>query len=206
MTTHEPSRRRADGPRGEIDEAARQIALAAGLSAITLRRLASTAGVAPGVVAEHEPSISALVARTFEELADEELAQTERAVDSMSDPLETLRMLVDTLIDDSHEGFNSVWADAWSIGRRNPPLARKARESMEGWNALLLGVIARGVESGQFAQIDPDLVAMQFIALIDATTAYALVDYRLPSERAALIRRTLEISLGLADGTLSSIG
>ena len=205
MTTHEPSRSRADGPRGDIDGAARQIALSAGLSAITLRRLASTAGVAPGVVAEHAPSISALVARTFEELADEELAQTTRDVEAMSDPLETLRMLVDTLIDDSHEGFNSVWADAWSMGRRNPPLARKARESMLGWNALILDVVARGVEAGQFTEVDPDLVAMQFIALIDATTAYSLVDYRLPTERVYLIRRTLEISLGLTDGTLSRV-
>ena len=203
MTTDQP-RNRLDGPRGEIVEAARQIALSAGLSAITLRRLASTAGVAPGVVAEHEPSISALVARTFEELADEELAETILNVRSLNDPLDTLRMLVDTLIDDSHEGFNSVWADAWSIGRRNPPLARKTRESMDGWNALILEVIARGIAAGQFADVDPDLVAMQFIALIDATTAYSLVDYRRPPERAYLVRRTLEISLGLADGALST--
>ncbi|GAA4680241.1 TetR family transcriptional regulator C-terminal domain-containing protein [Frondihabitans cladoniiphilus] len=201
MTPDQPSR--SDGRHSEIDDAARQIALAAGLAAITLRRLASTAGVAPGVIAEHEPSIGALVARTFQELVQEELLETTAHVAEISDPLEALRMLVDMLVDDSHEGYNSVWADAWSLGRRNPPLARAARENMVEWNDLIKGVIARGVETKAFGGSDPDLVAMQFLALIDSTTAYALVDYRTHEERVHLMRRTLEISLGLPEGTLA---
>lgn len=185
-----------------IDEAARQIALSAGLAAITLRRLASTAGVTPGVVAEHEPSMSALVATTFDELAAEELDDIEVALASHTTPLAAMRFLVEALLDESHEGYNSVWADAWSLGRRNAALARAATTSMGRWNAVLLRVVAEGVAAGEFADVDPDLVAMQFIALIDATTAYSLIGYRTPADRARLLRRSLEITLGLPEGTL----
>ncbi|BDZ48962.1 hypothetical protein GCM10025867_12030 [Frondihabitans sucicola] len=202
MTTSDPRGRSGGERQTEIDDAAKKIAFASGLSAITLRRLSATVGVEPGVIAQHEPSITALVARIFEELATDEREQTARDIAAQTTPLLALRVLVESLIDASHDNFNSIWADAWSLGRRSAPLAKAARESMREWNALVLDLVASGIASGDFNDTDPDLVAMQFFALIDSTTAYSLVDYRSSDDRARLVRRTLEISLGLAAGTL----
>jgi len=142
------------------------------------------------------------VARIFEELAADERDETAREIASQPTPLDAMRALVGGLIDDSHDNFNSIWADAWSLGRRSAPLAKAARESMHEWNSLVLDLVASGIAAGQFNETDPDLVAMQFFALIDSTTAYSLVDYRTAADRARLVRRTLEISLGLTEGTL----
>lgn len=200
-TSQEPGRSRG-GRQDEIDDAAKRIAFTSGLSGITLRRLSATVGVEPGVIAQHEPSITSLVARIFEELANDEREQTAREIAAPGTPLEAMRVLVESLLDTSHDGFNSVWADAWSLGRHNAPLARAARESMAAWNTLVLDLVARGIASGDFCDIDPDLVAMQFLSLIDSTTAYSLVGYRTADDRARLIRRTLEITLGLDEGSL----
>ncbi|WP_158614190.1 TetR family transcriptional regulator C-terminal domain-containing protein [Frondihabitans sp. PhB188] len=204
-TTTQLSGGSSDG-RSAIDAAARQIAFTSGLSGITLRRLAATAGVSPGDVAQHEPSMSALIARTFEVLATDELqaaaADIDRSIAAGASPLETLTMLVESLLQDTHDDYNSVWADAWSLGRHNAPLAAAARTNMEGWNDTIARVVEAGIAAGQFADVAPDLVAMQFLALIDSTTAYSLVGYRTAAERAELMRRTLEISLALPVGSL----
>jgi AcrR family transcriptional regulator len=204
-TTTQLSGGSSDG-RSAIDAAARQIAFTSGLSGITLRRLAATAGVSPGEIAQHEPSMGALIARTFEELATDELqaaaVDIERSIESGDTPVQTLNMLVESLLEDSHGDYNSVWADAWSMGRHNAALATAARTNMQGWNDTIARVVRDGIAAGQFADVDPDLVAMQFLALIDSTTAYSLVDYRTADERAVLMRRTLEISLALPVGSL----
>jgi AcrR family transcriptional regulator len=201
MSTSQPSSVRS-ALRTEIDDAARRIAFSSGLGGITLRRLASTVGVDPGLIAQQEPSMGALVARIFEELASDEREQTEVDLASQPTPLAALRLLVHSLLEDSHDDYNSIWADAWSIGRRSAPLAKAARDSMSAWNAVVHDLIIRGITAGQFAETDPGLVAMQFFALIDSTTAYSLVGYRSAHDRAHLVRRTLEISLGLPEATL----
>lgn len=203
MSTSDPFAQ--DGPHGrhaEIDAAARTIAFSFGLSGITLRRLASTAGLSPGDIAAHEPSMTALVARTFEELAGIELNEARRDIAGFDSALEALRLLVGSLLEDTHGNFNSVWADAWSMGRHNVALARAARDNMTAWHELICSVVRRGMEGREFEGSDSDLVALQFLALIDSITAYSLVDYRTPAERSHLMRRTLEVSLGLAAGSL----
>ena len=191
-------------PRGnaDIDDAARRIAIESGLASITLRRIAMVAGVTPSEVATYEPFMNALVARTFEQLAVEELAATTADVAAETEPMQGLRVLVEALLHESHEGYNSVWADAWSLGWRSAPLAEAACASMAGWNAMVVQLVERGIATGDFHTPDPELVALQFIALIDSTTSYALVGYRSPEDRSRLVRRTLEMSLGISEGTL----
>lgn len=191
-----------DSRRQAIDAAARRIAVEYGLSGITLRRLTSSLGVAPGQIAELEPSMGALIARTFEELADAELAETAAVLDRADTPLDGLRTVVEGLLDETHDNFNSIWADAWSLGRHNPPLARAAREGMVGWNDMFVRLVSDGVAASQFADVDPDHVAQLMLALIDSTTAYRLVGYRATSDHLALVRGALTRALGLPAGAL----
>ena len=60
--------------RAEITATAREIALADGLDALTLRAVAGRMGVASGLVAHYEPSMDELVAATFGDLVSQELA------------------------------------------------------------------------------------------------------------------------------------
>jgi AcrR family transcriptional regulator len=191
-----------DSRREAIDAAARRIAVGYGLSGITLRRLTSSLGVAPGLIAELEPSMGALIARTFEEVAAAELDETAADLARAASPLDGLRTVVEGLLDETHDNFNSIWADAWSLGRHNPPLARAAREAMVGWNDLFVRLVSDGIAAGQFADVDPDHIAQLFLALIDSTTAYRLVEYRATADHLALVRGALGRALGLPADTL----
>ncbi|AMM22101.1 hypothetical protein AX769_20570 [Frondihabitans sp. PAMC 28766] len=193
----------AEQRHAQIDLAARALALEEGLGALTLRGIATRVGVASGLVAHYEPSMEALVAHTFAAVAATELAEVEGAVASGGTPIAQLATLVATLLDTQRDDVSSVWADAWSLGRRMHLVAAAARAGMDAWSEVARGILRSGRDSGAFpADADLDLVALQLFALVDSTTAYALVGYRTPDERRRLVTRSLEASLGLADGTL----
>jgi AcrR family transcriptional regulator len=59
-----PTRRSAAERVAQIADAARAIAIESGLSAVTLRAVASEVGVAPALVAHYAPSMDDLVADT----------------------------------------------------------------------------------------------------------------------------------------------
>ncbi|RKR76054.1 TetR/AcrR family transcriptional regulator [Frondihabitans australicus] len=200
--TFSPAAGASDPRRDAIDAAARRIAVRHGLSGITLRRLTADVGVAPGVIAELEPSMGALIARTFDELATSELHDTQRDIDAAASPLEALRLMIEALLQDSHNNFNSIWADAWSLGRHNIPLARVAREASIEWQEMFRILFQNGIDQGQFVARDADLVAQEFLALIDAATAYRLVGFGTKETHLDLLRRTMEHSLGLPASTL----
>lgn len=183
---------------------ARTLAETEGLSALSLRSIARAMGVASGLVAHYEPSMEALTASTFRALVDDELREVTALVASEPRAVDRLAVLVTTLLDPSREAVSTIWADAWSLGRRMPLLAEATRDAMDSWHSLARGILLDAVDDGTATTATPDLVALQLFALIDSTTAYALVGYRTPTERSDLVRRTLEHSLGLPPGDLDA--
>lgn len=188
-------------PAEAIDEAARTIATTSGLTAITLRRVTSVSGLPPATVASHEPSMNALAARTFSDLARAEIERIADSIEGAATPLDALKTIVDSLLGPAHDLSKTIWADAWSVSRHNDFIAVAARESMQAWQELLVGVLLAGSEAGQFSVRRADLAAQQFFALIDSTTAYALVGYLDSDARSLLVTRSLEVSLGLPELT-----
>ncbi|RKR76608.1 TetR/AcrR family transcriptional regulator [Frondihabitans australicus] len=210
MTTAKPrTRLSADERRAQIVAAARAIALEEGLAGVTLRSVASRLGVASGLVAHYEPSMEALVARTFADIAAQELAELTSALTppaaspgTAAAARRTLALLLTLLLDPARDAVSSVWADAWSLGRRLPLVAEAAREGMDRWTAEATRILREGHAAGAWSVPDVDLVALQLFALVDSTTAYALVGYKTEDERSGLVFAALESALGLENGAL----
>ena len=64
----------------EIADAAHELALEQGLSAVTLRAVAARIDVAPALVAHYEPDMQALIASTFASIVAAELAEVDALV------------------------------------------------------------------------------------------------------------------------------
>ncbi|WP_308797344.1 TetR family transcriptional regulator C-terminal domain-containing protein [Agromyces silvae] len=73
------ARKAPEERRAEITEAARALALADGLTAVTLRGVAARAGVTPALVAHYRPSMDELVAETFRTIVAAELREIAEA-------------------------------------------------------------------------------------------------------------------------------
>ncbi|MDI6943947.1 TetR family transcriptional regulator C-terminal domain-containing protein [Microbacterium barkeri] len=182
--------------RAEIAAAARAIALADGLHAVTLRAIAARASVTPALVAHYAPAMEELVATTFAGIVGDELAEVAQLVAGEA-PRDALRALIETLLSGTRDDVTAVWVEAWALGRRSDPPAAAVREQMDAWARLLREVIEEGAADGSFRVEDPSAAAWQLLGMIDGLNAQALVRWGGAAERAELLLRAAEAMLGV---------
>ncbi|SEI01940.1 MULTISPECIES: TetR family transcriptional regulator C-terminal domain-containing protein [unclassified Leifsonia] len=188
--------------RAELSAAARDVALADGLAAVTLRGVAARAGVAPALVAHYHPAMDELVASAFRAVVAAELDELRGLLAPFDGPTARLDALLRTLLDGTREDVTLVWVEAWALGRRNEALAAAVRGEMDAWQALILSVIEDGVAAGDFRPDDPAQAAWQLLGMIDGLNAQALVRWGAGGERGPALARAVEGMLGLERGAL----
>jgi AcrR family transcriptional regulator len=188
----------------EIAEAARDLALEQGLTAVTLRGIATRIDVAPALVAHYQPNMDALVASTFATIVAAEIDEVDAMISDLPTPAARLSALIETLLDGTRDDVTVVWVEAWGLGRRNDALAASVREEMDSWQAVVQGVVEQGVASGDFETPDAAAVAWQLLGMIDGLNAQALVRWGDAGARGSLIGHALEGMLGLRRGALAT--
>jgi AcrR family transcriptional regulator len=182
----------------EIAEAARDLALAEGLSAVTLRAVAARIEVAPALVAHYEPNMDALVAASFRAVVSAELDEMRAVIAAESAPTAALSALLDALLDAARDDVTVAWVEAWAMGRRNETLAAAVRAEMDAWQAVIMGVVDEGVRSGEFQTTDAATdVSWQLLGMIDGLNAQALVRWNDERSRGSVLHRAVEGMLGL---------
>ena len=202
-----PAARKSPAERAaEVADAARDLALEHGLTAVTLRGVAARVGVTPALVAHYEPSMDALVAATFTSIVAAEIDELERLVTRVRTPTARLAALIDTLLDGTRDDVTVVWVEAWALGRRNEVLAASVREQMDAWQAIVQRIVEAGIASGEFQATDAAAVAWQVLGMIDGLNAQALVRWGDAGARGSLIGHAIEGMLGLDRGSLGITG
>lgn len=188
----------------DIVVAARQLALEQGLTALTLRSVASRAGVAHGLIVHYVSSMDALIAQTYSTIASTEIGEIHEILSSLRTPRSRIAALITTLLDGTRDDTTTIWVEGWALGRRNETLAVAVREQSDAWQAVFSGVIEEGVIAGDFATDDPAAVAWQLLGMIDGLNAQALVRRGHETHRGSLVCGVAEGMLGLERGDLSA--
>ncbi|MBB5162475.1 TetR/AcrR family transcriptional regulator [Mycobacterium sp. AZCC_0083] len=209
-TSSRPRRKSPEVRKGEIADAAGQVATADGLAQLTAKRVAEAVGVYPGLVNHYFRSADELVAAGFaaatERRREQQAAKIAEAAD---DPLAELRMFLHDAISPDHDAAALLWLDAWRECPRRPALQREVVRQMELDLADLTDILDRGVVAGRFASDDTATAAMRILAMIDGMFAQSAVrtaiagtvflNYPVVAE---MLLRTTEHELGLEAGVL----
>jgi AcrR family transcriptional regulator len=182
---------------GELLAKAVAISQAEGLSAVTLRRVATDLGVTPGLVSHYFSAAEQLIAAAFRTAAVADLAEARTRVEAAQSPTAKIDALMNYVLDDVSEEASALWLDAWSLGRRNPTLAAEATALTEDWLEFIGDVVSEGARSGDFNVPDVAVTARRLLILIDGLGAQKVIRDAPTDEIKHIARSYVSSELGL---------
>lgn len=196
------ARLNAEQRREQIAGAARELALADGLDAVTLRAVATRISVASGLVAHYIPSMDDLVADTFFDIVAGELEEVRALLPDAAAPVR-IGALLRTTLDPARRDVTLVWVQAWALGTRNAPLAERVRAAMDAWRALIAEEVSRGMAAGVIPAGDAEPLAWHLLAMIDGLGAHGLVGWGAGIDPVSPVLRAAAGLLGVEVGAFS---
>ena len=111
---------------------------------MTLRRVAADLGVTPGLVSHYFSAAEQLITAAFRAAAVADLAEARSRIDAAPTAVAKMDALMDYVLDDSSDDASALWLEAWSLGRRNAPLAAEANELTAEWLDCIAEIVAGG--------------------------------------------------------------
>lgn len=153
-----------DERREEILHAAMRVALSEGLSAMTVRRIATEAGIATGQVHHHFASAGELKALAFVRLI-RDLLDAE-VVGENAGWRERLHAMLGS-DDGGFEPYIRLWREAQILASRDSDIKGAYVLTMEMWHQETVAIIRAGAEANAFTLTDrPENIAWRLIGLV----------------------------------------
>ncbi|MEE9652136.1 TetR family transcriptional regulator [Enterobacter soli] len=153
-----------DERREEILQAAMRVALAEGLAAMTVRRIATEAGVATGQVHHHFASGGELKSLAFVRLI-RALLDADVLAENVSWRERLHGMLGSD--DGGFEPYIRLWREAQILASRDPEIKSAYILTMEMWHQETVAIIRGGAEAKEFTLTDrAENIAWRLIGLV----------------------------------------
>jgi AcrR family transcriptional regulator len=174
--------------RDRILRAATELIASDGIDEVRIARVANRARASTALVHHYfstrEELLAQALLQSFELAADERFGAGPAAAASAT---EGLAIAIDECLPTPGEGEREwvLWVELWLRAAREPELRPVAGRMYESYREWVARVIRRGVESGEFREVDPDRVADLAMALFDGLGVRALIrDPAMSLERA----------------------
>ena len=185
--------------RVQLMEATIDCIAARGFSDLTLADVAKAAGLSVGIVNFYFKSKDALLIETLRHLVDDYIQQTN---DNIRNAGTTAAAQIEAAIEsDFHRTVANrkkvtVWYAFWGEARWRPEFLKTCQEISDAFHVETREIFARLVAEGGYQDIDPDIVARGFDAMIDGLWLDMLINPKAVDRDAAkLVMRTFLGSL-----------
>jgi AcrR family transcriptional regulator len=167
--------------RERILESACQLIAAEGIDDVRIARVATRAGVSTALVHHYfstrEDLLEQALLHSFRLAAEERFGDDAAADAETSTAAEALAYAIRTSLPEPGEAERQwvLWVELWLRAVRDPSLQPVAAALYARYRSWLAAVIRAGVESGEFAAVDPNEVADHAMALLDGFGLRALL-------------------------------
>jgi len=180
----------------QIMEAALKVFSREGLHTARMDDIAEEAGLSKGALYWYFNSKDKIIASLLTNFFDREFSKIEEWVIRDDSARNLLQSLIDLIVEDllSVKPFMSIIYEFWAMSFRNKRVGKFIRESMHRYLDLIVPVVQRGIDRGEFKALDAMDVAMAFGSIIEGSIllwSYDMnnVDFR------ALITKSVSIFL-----------
>ena len=180
----------------QIMEAALKVFSREGLHTARMDDIAEEAGLSKGALYWYFNSKDKIIASLLTNFFDREFSKIEEWVMQDDSARNLLQSLIDLIVEDllSVKPFMSILYEFWAMSFRNKRIGKFIRESMHRYLDLIIPVVQRGIDQGEFKALDARDVAMAFGSIIEGSIllwSYDMnnVDFR------ALITKSVSIFL-----------
>jgi len=180
----------------QIMEAALKVFSREGLHTARMDDIAEEAGLSKGALYWYFNSKDKIIASLLTNFFDREISKIEEWVMQDDSARNLLQSLIDLIVEDllSIKPFMSIIYEFWAMSFRNKRVGKFIRDSMHRYLDLIIPVVQRGIDRGEFKALDATDVAMAFGSIIEGSIllwSYDMnnVDFR------ALITKSVSIFL-----------
>jgi len=137
-----------------------------GYDAVSLRDIAAKLEMSKGTILHHFGTKERLLEQVHSDYMRRRLSEARRILDELDAPVDQARAFVYQLMYAQAEDPAATVAFAREIVRfASEPLMADVRAMRDEYSGMVRDTIARGVESGQFAAVDPSVVALQVFGM-----------------------------------------
>ncbi|WP_082399500.1 TetR/AcrR family transcriptional regulator [Gordonia phthalatica] len=166
------TRRSAEAKRAAILSAARQAVAEGGFASASVASIAEGSGVSVGSVYSYFDNRETLLARVFRDAAVYELERVATAVATSDDPVEQMRLLIDTFAERALRGRRMAWSLLFEPVI--PAVDAERLRLRQSYRDLGEQIIAAGVRTGAFTPCDVPVVASAVMGAISEALVGAL--------------------------------
>ncbi|MGE5409212.1 MAG: TetR/AcrR family transcriptional regulator [Syntrophothermus sp.] len=152
--------------RGEILQCFTEMVAERGYDEVSVRDVAEALEISKGTILHHFRSKEALLEQLNADYMRRRLAEAEEFLAGFEDPVDRLQLIVYQLMLSQQDDRAATVAFSREIVRSaSEDLMAEVRAMRDEYSRIVIGIIRRGVESGAFTKVDPQLTALQVFGM-----------------------------------------
>jgi TetR/AcrR family transcriptional regulator, cholesterol catabolism regulator len=152
--------------RGEILQCFTEMVAERGYDEVSVRDVAEALEISKGTILHHFRSKEALLEQLNADYMRRRLAEADEFLAGFEDPADRLQLIVYQLMLSQQDDRAATVAFSREIVRSaSEELMAEVRAMRDQYSQIVIGIIRRGVESGAFAEVDPQLTALQVFGM-----------------------------------------
>jgi AcrR family transcriptional regulator len=154
--------------RGEILRCFTELVAERGYDEVSVRDVAEALGISKGTVLHHFRSKEAILEQINNDYMSRRLAEARDYLPELDDPVDELQAFICHLMLCQQDDRAATVAFSREILRSaEEPMMAEVRQLRDEFSAILVEILERGAKSGAFADLDPQLTAVQIFGMVN---------------------------------------
>ena len=168
--------------RAEIIEAFFNVVAEKGFLNATMREIAVAAGCSQGMLHHYFDNKETMVLAATEYLVMTYSAELSDKIGLYDSATNRLLFLFSWLRDPDRFDlrFSWAWMEFWTLSKTHPAISNAMTKCYRNMKDLVAGIIRNGIGSGEFRNVDPDLMANMILGSLEGGTVLFVVDKEAP--------------------------